>query len=161
LFVAVWPPAEVLDRIEALDRPGADGVRWTRRDQWHVTLRFLGEADEAASADALARVVGDRTEAVVGPRVERLGRGVLHLPVVGLDEVATAVIAATAGVGQPPEDRPFRGHLTLARVKRRPPRGYVGTPFSARFAVDEVCLVRSADGAYDTISRRQLSGSDS
>jgi RNA 2',3'-cyclic 3'-phosphodiesterase len=54
LFVAVWPPAEVLDRLEALPRVELAGCRWTIRAQWHVTLRFLGEADPDVAAEALA-----------------------------------------------------------------------------------------------------------
>ena len=140
----------MLDAVAELDRPEVDGVRWTRRDQWHVTLRFLGSCDESDAAVALARVVGERCVATVGPAVERLGRGVVVLPVGGLDVLAAAVVEATADVGQPPEDRPFRGHLTLARCKRRLPP--LGAPLSATFPVDEVCLVRSAGGRYDTLT---------
>ena len=141
--MAAWPPADVLDELERLDRPERAGVRWTTRDQWHVTLRFLGSADVGEAADALQSVAADRTEAVVGPVVERLGRAVVALPVDGLTQVATVVASAMVGVGEDPERRAFRGHLTLARLRKggRPP--LVGTPFTARFPVDEVCLVES------------------
>src|ERR1700674_5370013 len=43
LFVAVWLPAPVLAQLDDLARPEMAGVRWTTIDQWHVTLRFLGE----------------------------------------------------------------------------------------------------------------------
>ena len=42
LFVAVWPPDDVIDVLADLPRPEVAGVRWTTRGQWHVTLRFLG-----------------------------------------------------------------------------------------------------------------------
>ena len=29
LFVAVWPPDDVLDAVAALERPAQDGLRWT------------------------------------------------------------------------------------------------------------------------------------
>ncbi|MDQ2827353.1 MAG: RNA 2',3'-cyclic phosphodiesterase, partial [Actinomycetota bacterium] len=32
----------MLDRLSALDRPVVSGLRWATREQWHVTLRFLG-----------------------------------------------------------------------------------------------------------------------
>jgi RNA 2',3'-cyclic 3'-phosphodiesterase len=144
LFVAVWPPAEVLDAVAGLERPEAPGVRWTPRPQWHVTLRFLGEAD----LDRLPPLDATAGTADVGPKVARLGRGVLCLPVTGLDELAAAVIEATRDVGRPPEDRPFRGHITLARLRdrARPPKGVVGTPFQATFPVTEVTLVASQLG---------------
>lgn len=149
--MAVWPPAEVLDRIAALDRPEGPGVRWTGRDQWHVTVRFLGAVDEAEAVAALGRVRAAAGEAVVGPKLARLGRGVVCLPVSGLEALAAAVTEATAEVGRPPEDRPFRGHLTLARLKGHLPRGVVGMAFEAAFPVREVALVRS--GADDGPAR--------
>jgi 2'-5' RNA ligase len=147
LFVAVWPPAGVLDRIEVLPR-GEDGWRWTARPQWHVTVRFLGEADEDEVVAALGRVRAPVAEARLGPAVTVLGRGVLMVPVEGLDEVARTVTEATRAVGQPPDDRPFRGHLTLARWRGRG-RGrsvLVGTELAGSFPVEELHLVRSTSG---------------
>ena len=55
LFVAVVPPDDVLEAVAALPRPQEPGVRWTRPDTWHVTLRFLGDrVDEATASRALA-----------------------------------------------------------------------------------------------------------
>jgi RNA 2',3'-cyclic 3'-phosphodiesterase len=156
VFVAVWPPAEVLDAIAALERPAGEGVRWSGRDQWHVTLRFLGDAD----LDRVPDLSAPACMAVVGPKVIRLGRGVLCLPVTGLEELAASVVGATQGIGRPPEDRPFHGHLTLARLNGKPPRGVVGTPFSARFPVTEVALVASHLGQgparYETLATTPL-----
>lgn len=154
LFVAVEPPPEVLDRIAALPRPDEPGVRWTRPEHWHVTLRFLGEAPLDAAVDALARLDAPVTVAELGPVVSRLGRNVVCLPVRGLDALATAVGEVTAEVGEPPDPRPFTGHLTLARLKHRGACGLAGTPFSATFPVTEVRLVRSeltAEGPVHTV----------
>ena len=160
LFVAVWPPAAVLDAIEALHRPVDGGGRWTRRDQWHVTLRFLGDADPEEVAAALATVDARPAEAVLGPAVGLLGRGVVQVPVAGLDAVAAAVVAATGHLGRPPEDRPFRGHLTLARIAGRPPDAVLGQPCAGRFAVDAVHLVSSTLGGdaarYETLASVRL-----
>ena len=110
LFVAVWPPEEVLDRVAALARPEVEGLRWTRRDQWHVTLRFLGAIpDPAPVVEALAGLDLPAADAVLGPAVDRFGRRIVHVPVAGLDAVAAGVVGATGGMGRPPEDRPFDG----------------------------------------------------
>lgn len=143
LFVAVVPPDEVLDVIAALPRPEAPGVRWTGRDQWHVTLRFLGEADVDDAVRALDGATWARCRAELGPAVRRLGRNVLCVPAAGLDDLAGAVVEATAAVGRPPEKRPFRGHLTLARCRAKPPRDAVGRPVAAEFPVDAVHLIQS------------------
>ena len=122
LFVAVWPPPEIVERIAALDRPEVRGLRWTTVDQWHVTLRFLGEVpdlDEAVAALSQGCwTIGGPVVARMGPATDRFGARILHVPVAGLDEVAAAVTTMTGGVGEPPEDRPFRGHITLGRVRR-------------------------------------------
>jgi 2'-5' RNA ligase len=149
LFVGVWPPADVVAGLAGLDRPDRPGVRWTTPDQWHVTLRFLGSMEDAEEGKrALARVAPvagpDQPVAVAGPSVVRLGPSVLCIPVAGLEDVAAAVVAATAGIGEPPPERPFRGHVTLARAKRGVDvRVLAGQSFAAEWPVSEVTLVAS------------------
>lgn len=147
LFVAVWPPDDVLDRIAALDRPSVAGLRWTTKDQWHVTLRFLGQVPEVAPVvEALAGLDLPAPDAVLGPAVDRFGRRVLHIPVAGLDAIAAGVVEATAAVGRPPEDRPFHGHITLGRVAERARvdlRPLTGTVVDGGWRVDAICLVES------------------
>ena len=85
-------------------------------------------------------------EAVLGPAVGRFGNRVLHVPVSGLGELAAGVVEATAGLGRPPEDRAFAGHLTLARVAegaRVDLRPLAGEAVAGRWTVEDVCLVES------------------
>ena len=125
-FVAVVPPAPVLDAVAgALGEPEVAGARFTRPEQWHLTLQFLGnevELDEVA--DALGQLALRSGPVRLGgfgafPN-ERRGR-VLWL---GVAEGAPllAQLAAAVGVllgprGYPPEDRERHPHLTLARCK--------------------------------------------
>ena len=142
--MAVTPPAAVLDAVAALPRPDRPGVRWTTRDQWHVTLRFLGDVEDPAPVEAALRSAPLPAATMrVGPAVAALGRHVVVLPVEGIDELAKVVIEATARFGRPPEDRPFRGHLTLARVKRGSAARLAGAPLVADCRVDAVELFRS------------------
>lgn len=164
MFVAVWPPDDVIGRLSDLPRPERRGLRWTTLDQWHVTLRFLGSvADIHGGKVALARLASEAgATAVAGPKVERLGRGILCLPVAGLDAVARAVRAVTEDIGEAAEDRPFKGHLTLARAKPGVDIGpLAGGPFSATWPVEEITLVASEtrpDGArYQVLARTRLS----
>jgi 2'-5' RNA ligase len=155
LFVAVWPPADVLDQVAALARADRHGVRWTTRDQWHVTLRFVGSADVEATVVALDSVRAPACEAVMSRPAGRLGRNVLVLPVDGLDDVAASVIRSTAAIGQPPDARAFHGHLTLARLRAVPACALVSGQVEARWPVRSVTLVEShlhPDGArYETV----------
>lgn len=150
LFVAVWPPPEVVEALARLERPADDSVRWTTPAKWHVTLRFLGTVDAYALPDVSALRVRQVT---LGPVTRRLGRGVLAAPVSGLDDLA-------AVVGAP---EPFVGHLTLARARGRKGRvsaALAGVPVSASWVVDEVTLVRSHLGggpaSYEVLERAAL-----
>jgi 2'-5' RNA ligase len=162
LFVAVEVPAKVGDVVEELDRPVIEGLRWTTRDQWHVTLRFLGEVPEVSPlSEALSTVparledrVGHReVEAVLGPVTAWFpGRRILQAPVRGLDDVAACVadaLAESADLGAAEADRlRFNGHLTLARMKgRRPgPGRLAGVSLHASWPVDAVVLMSSLLG---------------
>jgi 2'-5' RNA ligase len=158
LFVAVWPPPEVVEVLAGLDRPTIEGVRWTTPGQWHVTLRFLGSVESAepavAALDTLAGAPG--AVATIDGRPLRLGREILALRVDGLADLAALVGAAFAGIGRPPEARPFRGHLTLARGRAVRSLSPVSRFQRASFTVREVGLVESHLGhggaRYDTVA---------
>jgi RNA 2',3'-cyclic 3'-phosphodiesterase len=157
LFVAVWPPAAVIDELAALPRPVESGVRWIPSGNWHVTLRFLGTCDPRA---VLARLDGTgfpSATAVLGPVVRRLGRSNIVVPVTGLEGLAATVLSATDGIGRPPDRPQFDGHVTLARLKGGARSATVGAPVAATFTVDEVALVKSvtrkAGAVYETLAR--------
>ncbi|PLS76182.1 MAG: hypothetical protein CYG61_03510 [Actinobacteria bacterium] len=158
-----------MERLAALPRPDVDGLRWTGPDQWHVTLRFLGEVGEAAAATAFDAISADGpVVAEVGPATGRFGRRILHVPVCGLAGLAAATVAATAGIGHRPEHRRFAGHITLARARH--PRGVelrplAGAPIAGRWVVPEITLVASRLGAgprgrarYDIVRSLPLPG---
>jgi 2'-5' RNA ligase len=148
LFVAIYPPRSVVAALAALPRAVEPNVRWVPIDQLHVTLRFFGEVDVEPTKDRLGEVIAGLASASVtmGPCVSRLGREVVCVPVAGLDGLASAVVEATAHLGARPDPRPFRGHLTLARLRRRAACGLTGTPFSATFVADRIHLVESVTG---------------
>ena len=162
LFVAVQPPEEVLDTlVEMVDglcsRAGAEVLRWVDRPQLHVTLRFLGEVPSPeAVVESLSGTLLPAAVAEAGPGVTRLGRQVLCVPVAGLDALASEVAAVTAAI----DNRPFRGHLTLARARGRRgvvARSWAGAPVDLAWPVAEVALVRSHMGPdgprYETLAR--------
>jgi 2'-5' RNA ligase len=143
LFIAVWPPEDVAADLTSLHRKDQRGVRFVRPETWHITLRFIGDADPAEVIDALDDVPLPATRARIGPGVDVIGDRVLVLPVGGLDALAALVNRSTAHIGTPPRKR-FVGHLTLARLKPRAqmPRA-LGAFVTAEFDVDEIALVQS------------------
>ncbi|MCC6225135.1 MAG: RNA 2',3'-cyclic phosphodiesterase [Microthrixaceae bacterium] len=157
LFLAVWPPPEIQAVLEELPKPTIPGLRWVDPTNWHVTLRFLGEADPDAVADRLERAELPKARAALGPKVAQLGRGHLVVPVGGLERLAASVRDATAGPARQPDGRPFTGHVTLARLKSGSIEiaALFEVAIAAGFDVCEVALVESfplADGArYSTL----------
>jgi 2'-5' RNA ligase len=144
LFLALWLPPEVTSAIEELPRKPRPRMRWVPPDQWHVTLRFLGEADPDDVGAALDDVALPRPDVRLGPGTDVLGDHSLVLPAAGVDELAAVIHRATRDVGGRPSRRRFDGHVTLARLRRRARLdGLVGRRLDAGFAADEVALVES------------------
>jgi 2'-5' RNA ligase len=139
------------------ERPGADGVRWVREENLHVTLRFLGDVAEDA-VPALLRGVAARTVAIAP---FSMGLGAVHpfpsqrrprvvalavQPPEPMLELAAAVERGVVEAGFEPEPRRFRAHLTLGRVRPRQKLPHVtgpDTPEAEPTRVEEVVLFRS------------------
>ena len=156
LFVALWPPDDVVEVLRELHRKDQRGVRFVPEDNWHVTLRFLGEADIDAVSAALDQAVLPATRAHLGPAVDVFHDRSLVVPVAGVDALAAAVADATHDLGEPVRKR-FTGHLTVARVKPNVPMPRaLGAMVSAEWDVAEIALVQSRldpDGArYSTVA---------
>ena len=143
LFIAVWPPEDVVADLTALHRKDQKGVRFVRPENWHITLRFIGNADPGAVIDALRGAPYEAARARLGPAVDVIAERALVVPVDGLAPLAGDVRNRTKGIGEP-ERRRFIGHLTLARVKSRVPMPRVlGMLVRAEFDVEEIALVQS------------------
>jgi 2'-5' RNA ligase len=161
-FVAVVPPDHVLDAIEARVAPLRavhDDLRWTRPEQWHLTLRFLGPVPDVDGLLAAARDALTSTSRIAALRLGGAGAfpherraSVVWLAVRdgadGLGAVAAAVESASVLAGFAPESRPFSPHLTIARVPRARDVGPVlaalgHDPVGGAWPVDDVVLVAS------------------
>ncbi|MFF2353010.1 RNA 2',3'-cyclic phosphodiesterase [Kitasatospora sp. NPDC058115] len=129
LFVAVLPPVEALQGLAdavapVRGLPGADRLRWTPADAWHLTLAFLGEvpAERVPELEvALAEVAeGHPVHTLRLAGGGRFGDRVLWAGVEGQDwalrRLAEAVYEATAEVAGESDAFRFHPHLTLARA---------------------------------------------
>jgi 2'-5' RNA ligase len=143
LFVAVWPPEPVRQRLRELPRDEAPDLRWMPEENWHVTLAFLGEREPASIEADLTAAALPAATATVSWRFGVLARTSLVVPVAGVDQLARAVRGA---VDPNLTGGPFRGHVTVARTRgKRPitslPPGPDWPPIA--FDVDAVALVAS------------------
>lgn len=145
LFVCVWPPEHVAAALHELHRKDQVGARFISPENWHVTLRFLGNADPNDVAAALSRASFEPVQLDLGPAVDIGGERTLFVPVTGADDLAAEVVRTTTGLGDQPVRRTFLGHITIARLKKRAnmPRA-LGELISASWTPREVALVESS-----------------
>ena len=133
LFVAVTFESHVCDAIQTAitNFPIVNPPwRWAKRVAWHLTLKFIGEtpdADVPVICSALADAARKHTpfEIVIGglggfpnltqPRVlfYRVGEGRDRIAALAGD--VDDALALRAGIER--ERRPFRAHVTVARIK--------------------------------------------
>jgi 2'-5' RNA ligase len=148
--------------------PVVDGLRWTRIEQRHLTLQFLGPVPDveelsAGVAESLLPIapftarLGGAGAFPNARRASVLWIGV-HEGADALAALAERVMHETAALGYDVDDRPYRPHVTLARASRaRDLREVVAalgaTATSPSWSVDRVVLFDSdthSDGAVHT-----------
>lgn len=170
VFVAVWPDDSTQEQLDRLQLGSLPGLRLVESQQWHVTLRFLGDVSEdrvpvlIGALEQSARELVGPVRCTVGPATAWFpGQRVLQIPVSGLDQVAEAIRSATIPIAPDSNGEPaFTGHLTVARasgsrIDRSARPALAGVPFSATFDVESFDLVASQASAegqrYTTLAR--------
>ncbi len=173
LFVGVALPEsaaaqirDVVASVRAMPLPdGARDVRWVRLDGLHLTLRFLGPTPEARLGPTVEAVEAVAAKAAGPIAIELAGSGTfpsarrpraLWIGVTaGVDrltalaaEVETALVAA----GWPPDDRPFRAHLTLARSDGVTVGPLVAGRLAAAMAEVRVQAIIEHVGLYESLT---------
>jgi 2'-5' RNA ligase len=175
LFVALDLPVAAVRALGRFRDEAADPAVWRPLDEasFHVTLAFLGhrpEGDVGLVGDALAAL------SARDPPALELGAGLL-LPPRRARVLTVALIDATGGLVQlqgevsaglaaagvyTPEARPFRPHVTVARIRPgvRAPRDLEAAPDAVAFTAGDVVLDRSrlsrGGAAYEPLVTRRL-----
>lgn len=129
LFTGIEIPADIGMALSSY-RGGLPGARWVDPENYHITLRFIGDIDERMAGDVFS-ILGD---------VRR--RNPIPITIDGLDTFGggkpRAVFARASGnaelsdlqaeherllrrIGLPPEKRKFTPHVTLARLRDASP----------------------------------------
>ena len=124
LFTAIEIPADVT-RMLTFMRGGLPGARWIDAENYHLTLRFIGDIDVTVAQD-------------VASMLDRVNRSAFELRLDGLSSFGgrkpRALVANVAPsqallelqaeldrlmqrVGLPPEGRKYTPHVTLARLR--------------------------------------------
>jgi RNA 2',3'-cyclic 3'-phosphodiesterase len=156
LFTAIEIPPDIVLRLSAL-RGGLPRARWIGPENYHLTLRFIGDVDMVVAEEAAAALA-------------RVQRTPFELKVSGVDVLGTrkpsAIVARIAPstallelqaeherllqrIGLPPEGRKYTPHVTIARLAHGSVRdiaeylGLRGGFAAGPFSVDRFVLFSS------------------
>ena len=128
LFVGIPIPADIKLRLSMMSA-GLPGARWVNEENYHLTLRFIGEVDEGLAGD-IDVTLGQINHPIFELSLEGVGY-------FGKPNAARAVWAGVAKsenllhlhakietalqrMGQPAEERKYTPHVTLARMRGTP-----------------------------------------
>jgi 2'-5' RNA ligase len=124
LFTGLEIPREIATELSML-RGGLSGARWIDVENYHLTLRFIGDIDERTASDVysalervhrpplsvtlegLATFGGDKPRAIIA-------KARAEAPLVELQAEQERLMRR---LGIPPEPRKFVPHVTLARLR--------------------------------------------
>jgi 2'-5' RNA ligase len=124
LFSAIEIPRSIAERLTML-RSGLSGARWIDPENYHLTLRFIGDVDGATARD-FTNALGAIDVPPFELRLNGLGsfggnkpRAIFAdlAPSAALETLQRAHERAAREAGLPPESRNFKPHVTLARLR--------------------------------------------
>jgi 2'-5' RNA ligase len=129
LFVGLELPWELKQRLAVL-AGGVPGARWVPVENYHLTLRFIGEVPKHQAEEIDHALAALRTRAFSltlagvgtfskGGRDTQLWAGVERNP--QLDHLQAKIETALQRTGLDPERRRFAPHVTLARLDNAVP----------------------------------------
>jgi 2'-5' RNA ligase len=131
-FLAIELPRPILRKIEEVEtdlKSAHADVRWVSPEKIHLTLKFFGDIEESridSIFDSIKEPV--RSTQPFSLKVQGVGAfrsmkspRVIWMGLVNGSQILTSfqkeIEARLEKIGFQPEDRPFRPHLTLGRVK--------------------------------------------
>lgn len=124
LFSAIEIPRSIAERLTLL-RAGLSGARWIDPENYHLTLRFIGDVDGATARDFTSALGGidvppfqlrlNGLGSFGGRKPRAIFAGIA--PSDSLEALQRANERAAREAGLPPEGRNFKPHVTLARLR--------------------------------------------
>jgi 2'-5' RNA ligase len=138
LFTGLEIPGDVGLELSGY-RGGLPGARWIDPENYHITLRFIGDIDHATARDLFSLLGDGRRRGPLTVTLDELAtfggerpRAVFAraVPTSDLNELQSEHERLVRRVGLPPERRKFTPHVTLARLRDASSidvAGYFGT----------------------------------
>ncbi len=177
LFVAIEIPPKLKDALIGVTARLAlerwDAVRWVRPEGFHITIKFLGDTP-ASRVPAIEQAIA--TLASQQPRFDLTLGGMGFFPsgananhiyvglggdLAALNSLQRASEAAFASLGYASENKPFKPHITLGRLRKEATREQrddavsraiaIGLGTVGSFSADGLRLMRSTLAAGGSI----------
>lgn len=159
LFTGLPLPQEVNFAL-SLKRGGLVGARWIDPENYHITLRYIGDVDHRTAGevgDILERfslvepfeITIDHLGVFGGNKPRALYAGVAPSP--ALSQLQASQERLLQKIGLPPDGRKFIPHVTLARLRDTPAADVArhiadaGAFAPLKFAVERFVLFSSRD----------------
>jgi RNA 2',3'-cyclic 3'-phosphodiesterase len=126
LFTGLAVPQAVAEALEVY-QGGLPGARWIDPDDFHVTLRFVGDVDATVADDVVEALSAMRARPPLTVTLDGLGifggdrpRALYAAvaPEPGLMDLQAEQERLVRRAGVEPERRKFTPHVTLARLRR-------------------------------------------
>ena len=126
LFTGLEIPAHIGQELSTY-RGGLPGARWVDPENYHITLRFIGDVDCAIARDVFSVLGEGRRRGPFTVTLDQLAsfggerpRAVFAraVPTNDLNDLQAEQERLIRRVGLPPEKRKFTPHVTLARLRR-------------------------------------------
>jgi 2'-5' RNA ligase len=124
LFTGIEIPAQIAQGLSLL-RGGLPGARWIDPENYHLTLRFIGDVDGHVGRDVMQmlggvrrtpfQIVLDRLDQFGGKKPRAVFAGATPIP--PLLELQAEHERLLQRIGLPPEQRKYAPHVTLARLR--------------------------------------------
>ena len=158
LFTGIEIPADIAQRLSLL-RGGIPGARWIDAENFHVTLRFIGDIDGRTADEVVDRL--DRIErpefqlALSGmgsfgsKKPHSIYAGVTQAP--EMYALQAEIERICQRLGLPADPRTFTPHVTLARLRNVRPEDVAhyltgrGNFYTAPFTVNRFVLMSSKE----------------
>ncbi|MBW2604719.1 MAG: RNA 2',3'-cyclic phosphodiesterase [Deltaproteobacteria bacterium] len=133
-FIAVEIPGSIISKIRELQegiKVHGFKIRWIRSENIHLTLKFLGDVEAvkiSEIAEAISKTAGGYTPISLKAKGVGVFPGIKHPRVlwVGLTGQLESLVRLQRTLdenlqvlGFPGEKRPFKGHLTMGRIKTK------------------------------------------
>jgi 2'-5' RNA ligase len=160
IFISVVPDLKTLESLSKSvdvlsDKPWAKGVKWIKKENIHITIKFIGDTDNY-ELEELFDTVGnilknfDRFKIDVKDLILFPNRSKPRVIGVGVKSKKLKILVRKIEneifkIGFKKENRKFKGHITLGRFKRKLQHEYIDERFTSdlTFHVKEVIVNES------------------